>query len=258
MITLKEYLLKNNIDYKMKEDNLTVGGSLDLEGTGITSLPDNLTVGGSLYLRGTGITSLPDNLTVGGYLDLRGTGITSLPDNLTVGGSLNLRGTGITEKEIKKVKKSINYSLDIESKLTWKNGQYRKIDGIFCEVIRELKSCLKVKIGLDIKYVVFDGEHYSHGDTLKQAKEDLIYKRCNRDKSEYENMTPETILSFKDCVEMYRVITGACSSGVRHFVESSGNVKEKYYISEIIELTKGQYGSNAFIKFFDGEVKYAK
>jgi hypothetical protein len=41
-------------------DGLTVGGSLDLEGTGITSLPDGLTVGGSLYLDGTGITSLPD------------------------------------------------------------------------------------------------------------------------------------------------------------------------------------------------------
>ena len=45
------------------------------------------------------------NLTVGGSLDLRGTGITSLPDNLTVGGSLDLRGTGITEKQRSNVKK---------------------------------------------------------------------------------------------------------------------------------------------------------
>ena len=77
-------------------DNLTVGGSLDLRGTQITSLPDNLTVGGWLDLSGTQITSLPDNLTVGGWLDLRGTQITSLPDNLTVGGSLDLSGTQIT------------------------------------------------------------------------------------------------------------------------------------------------------------------
>jgi hypothetical protein len=35
---------------------------------------------GSLDLSGTGITSLPDNLTVGGWLDLSGTGITSLPE----------------------------------------------------------------------------------------------------------------------------------------------------------------------------------
>ena len=44
----------------------------------------------------------------GGSLDLRGTGITSLPDNLTVGGYLDLRGTGITSREQKKVKKLKN------------------------------------------------------------------------------------------------------------------------------------------------------
>ena len=64
------------------------GGSLDLRGTGITTLPDGLTVGGYLDLRGTGITTLPDGLTVGAYLDLRGTGITTLPDGLTVGGEI--------------------------------------------------------------------------------------------------------------------------------------------------------------------------
>ncbi len=54
---------------------LTVGGTLDLSGTGITALPDDLTVSGSLDLSGTGITALPDGLTVGGTLDLSGTGI---------------------------------------------------------------------------------------------------------------------------------------------------------------------------------------
>ena len=91
------YLHKHKIDFELKGDNLTVGGSLGLQDcTGITALPDNLTVGGSLDLSGTGITALPDNLTVGGSLYLRGTGITALPDNLTVGGSLYLSGTGIT------------------------------------------------------------------------------------------------------------------------------------------------------------------
>ncbi|ROI02912.1 hypothetical protein EGI16_12125, partial [Chryseobacterium sp. G0240] len=40
----------------------SVGGSLYLKGTQITTLPDNLSVGGSLYLKGTQITTLPDNL----------------------------------------------------------------------------------------------------------------------------------------------------------------------------------------------------
>jgi hypothetical protein len=37
-------------DYQIIEDNLTVGGYLDLRGTSIKTLPDNLTVGGDLYL----------------------------------------------------------------------------------------------------------------------------------------------------------------------------------------------------------------
>ena len=49
---------------------------------------DGLSVGGSLDLEGTQITALPDGLSVGGYLDLRGTQITALPDGLSVGGGI--------------------------------------------------------------------------------------------------------------------------------------------------------------------------
>ena len=45
----------------------------------------------------------------GGSLDLRGTGIKSLPEGLTVGGFLDLEGcTGIQKKELKKAKKLRN------------------------------------------------------------------------------------------------------------------------------------------------------
>jgi hypothetical protein len=95
-MNLVEFLKTQNIPFKSKNEGLSVGGSLYLRGTGITSLPEDLSVGGILDLRGTGITSLPEGLSVGGSLYLRGTGITSLPEDLSVGGSLDLRGTGIT------------------------------------------------------------------------------------------------------------------------------------------------------------------
>jgi hypothetical protein len=47
---------------------LKVGGSLDIYGTPITSLPKGLKVGGSLNLRGTKITSLPEDLDVKGEI----------------------------------------------------------------------------------------------------------------------------------------------------------------------------------------------
>lgn len=38
----EKFLKENNIEYTKENDNLTVGGSLDLRGTNISSLPDAL------------------------------------------------------------------------------------------------------------------------------------------------------------------------------------------------------------------------
>lgn len=53
-------ILNNKEIYFDRSGNvINIKGCLDLRGTGITSLPDNLTVGGSLYLEGcTGITDV--------------------------------------------------------------------------------------------------------------------------------------------------------------------------------------------------------
>ncbi len=223
-------------------------GSLDLRGTGITSLPDGLTVGGSLYLEGTGITSLPDGLTVGGYLDLRGTGITSLPDGLTVGGSLDLRGTGITNGS--------QVSRCVPQMLRWeyKGREFIKVDGAFSRVISHRGKVWRiVNIGSDKEYyLVTDGQgRWAHGDTISQAKADLIYKISDRNVDEYRNLTPDSRLTFAEAIECYRVITGACAAGTKMFVESLGDkVQEHYTISEMMEVTKGQYGHNTFCDFF--------
>jgi len=109
-------------------EGLSVGGSLDLRGTQITSLPEGLSVGGSLYLRGTQITSLPEGLSVGGSLDLRGTQITSLPEGLLVEGSLDLRGTQIT---------SLPEGLSVEGSLYLRGTQITSLsEGLKHKVIR--------------------------------------------------------------------------------------------------------------------------
>ena len=263
-------------------DNLTVGGDLDLRGTGITSLPDNLTVGGDLDLRDTEITSLPDNLIVGGYLDLRGTGITSLPNNLTVGGDLDLDGcTGITSlpdnltvggslylsgtgiKDTSKVKNKLSQDARQRIKnitnqiFRWEFGNriYIKVDGIFSQLISQRGNVSVIRqIGKDKnEYLVTDGlGRWAHGDTIADARKDLIYKISNRDKSAYENLTLDSELTFEECIECYRVITGACAAGTRDYVENRlpKPHKEKYTIREIIDLTDGEYGSNVLKEFF--------
>ena len=247
-------------------ENLTVGGYLDLRGTGITSLPENLTVGGWLDLSGTGITSLPENLTVGGSLDLRGTGITSLPENLTVGGGLYLRGTGITDTN------KINRTLTTEQRakiLRQQNGpffwerngrRYIKVDDMFTVLDSHKGNVyLTHKIGTTKQmYIVTDGEgHYAHGDTLREAKADLIYKINDRDVSAYKQLSLDDTITFEEAIAAYRTITGACSAGTRDYIENRlpKPHKDKYTIREIISLTKGEYRSEVFKDFFSGNQK---
>ena len=108
------------------------------------------------------------------------------------------------------------------------------------------------KIGkTDISFCIESNGVYSHGDTLKEAKESLIYKISNRDTSMYEDYTPDTVVTFEEGIKMYRVITGACEAGTRHFVKGLTKKKKKYTVAEIIKATQGQYGNETFKEFFN-------
>ena len=217
---LIEYLEKNGIDYKKSKDNLTVGGSLYLEGTSISELPDNLTVGGSLYLR-----ELP---SANCQTTLPWVGISTSTRNFhqriarqPYRGWVSLRGT--YEEELP--------SANCQTTLPW----------VGLSTLKELPF-----------YVVSDGKgKFAHGDTVKEAKEDLIYKISNRNKDEFKNLSLKSVLSFEKMIECYRVITGACGFGVREFVESNKIEQKEYTIEEVIELTKNSYGSSSFASFFN-------
>ena len=256
-------------------DNLVVGCSLDITQANISKLPDNLVVGSYLDLRYTKITELPDNLVVRGWIDLGGTKVKKLPENLVVGGNLYLEGTEIgelpdnlavgncmwgmsstpithtlTKKAMEKIQKM--------KFLQWVVGDktYIKVDGIFSVVDSHRGNVWRThRIDEDkTLYVVTDGEgHYAHGSTLKEAKDDLIYKINDRDKSLYENLSLDDEVSFEDAIAMYRTITGACSAGTRDFIENRlpEPHKDKYTIKEIISLTDGEYGSETLKEFFN-------
>ena len=243
-------------------NGLTVGGTLDLENcTGITYLPDGLIVGGDLYLHNSSIISLPNDLTVGGYLDLRGTGITSLPKGLTIGESIYMCDTGITDMPnvpwtlSAKARKKIS---DAQNRpITWKQDgrEYIKVDGMFTEVDSHHGNVYRVhKLGCEKQlYLVTDGDnHWAHGDTLQEARVDLIYKINDRDTSIYDGMTLDSTLTFEEAIVAYRTITGACSPGTRDYIANRlpKPHKAKYTIREIISLTEDEYGSERFMEFF--------
>jgi hypothetical protein len=157
----------------------------------------------------------------------------------------------LTQEEKRKVQKIGNF-------LQWEQGSktYIKVDGIFSVVDSHKGNVWRThRIGKEeTLYVVTDGEdHYAHGNTLKEAKVDLIYKINDRDSSSYENLSLDDEVSFEEAIAMYRTITGACSAGTRNYIENRLPTphKMKYSIKEIIALTAGEYGSETFRNFFD-------
>ena len=266
-------------------ENLTVGGSLYLQGTQIKELPKNLTVGSYLDLRNTQLTSLPENLTVGGYLDLRNTEIKELPATITVGGSLYLRNsqitalptnlnvsgyldlqdTQITNKKVKKPPKEfmekfkndlnsrIKLTLNLDSKLTWQNGKYRKIDGIFCEVVKSIgKFILKAKVQNKTVFIFNKNNIYAHGTTVKKAYRDWLFKTYEKDLTKYEKIKLEEQHDINYWYAAYRAITGACSFGTENFIDNNQEkIKSQMSLKEVLDITQNQYRHNVFKDFFE-------
>ena len=247
-----EFIKAHNLSEQQFLGEETVGGSLDLRS--LTSIPEgfNPTVGGYLYLRS--LTSITEgfNPTVGGYLDL--SSLTSIPEgfNPTVGGSLYL-------SSLTSIPEGFNKS-DFEFKqipfMKWGkgNGEYILADNRFSEVVSKKGNIWKLKdVGKNNEYyLVTDSKgKYAHGNTIKEAKEDLIYKISNRDKSIYKDTNIDKKIPFDKCIEMYRVITGACSTGVRNFIENKGIKNQNFTIKEIAKLTIGNYGHSDFVNFFN-------
>ena len=100
--------------------------------------------------------------------------------------------------------------------------------------------------------VIFDGENYAHCKSFKDGVCDLEFKKAvDRGAEQYKNLSLDSELTFEEAKTMYRVITGACKAGTEHFINGLNEVKDKYTVAELIEITKGQYRAEVFKSFFE-------
>ena len=136
---------------------------------------------------------------------------------------------------------------------TFNNERYIIADNILSKIISKKGNYYKVVNynEYEISYIVEDNNTFSHGKTLKEAQESLIYKITERDLSKYENISLDTEITFNEAITMYRSITGACEYGTKSFIDSLETKKDKYTIKEIIEITKGQYGNEKLKEFIE-------
>lgn len=138
------------------------------------------------------------------------------------------------------------------------NGMYKGephiiADGILSKIIKQKGDVYKVANHGETKvtYLIKQGDIYSHGDTLQEARESLVYKLSDRDTSKYDDYTLDTKVTKNEAIQMYMAITGACEGGTRYFVENNADkIKDEFTIAEIVELTQGQYNHEMFKEFF--------
>ena len=242
--TVGESLYIDSVTELVEGFNPTVGGSLIMNSVTKLAKGFNPTVGGNLGL--DLVTKLVKgfNPIVGGSLWMDS--VTKLVKgfNPTVGCRLCM--DSVTDKD------SISFTHIDGDFIDFKNG-YISCDGIFMEVDSHRGNVwIGHKVGSKEKiFLVTDGNNkYSHGYTLKEAKEDLIFKVDGRRPDDFKHLTQESILLMSEAIVAYRVITGACGFGVKDYIKNRlPKEKEEFSMAEVIELTKDEYGGKSFSKF---------
>ncbi len=247
----KEYLDKNNIEYIVATDGLiTINDDLDLRNTNITVLENVEKVSGSVDVREGATFEAPALTEVSGYVDVR-EGATFEAPALTKSGYVYVyKGATFEAPALTEVG---------EFKYNGKFlGEYiTVIDGIGCVILSEkqkddvsIKFCKKSQfkdgnlVGGKF-YVATKDNLNAHGETIKEAIEELLFKSGGRDVSQYKGMALDTVKTPDEWAFVYRMITGACKYGTREFIKTN-STKTKYSLSEILKVTNGAYGHKTF------------
>jgi hypothetical protein len=127
------------------------------------------------------------------------------------------------------------------------NGAWQEVDfsdGIFSRVISNKAGVKKVKTeDGKVLYVVGDENgNFAHGETIKEAREDLVYKAI----AKFDGKMPAKT-TVKEWIGLYRAVTGACGAGVRGFCEKTfESLDDEYTAKQIVKLVQGQYGADKF------------
>lgn len=181
-----------------------------------------------------------NNVEVRGFLDLHS--LTTLPEGVTLsaGGGLDLSSlTGEVQR------------------YQGKTIRLRTIDGYCTRLISRKKigdatawiaQYFKGNLKEDRRcFVAQSGEIYAHGDTLESALRDLRFKiaQVNFDLDDLiATIRQRKTVTFND----YRLITGACESGLREGLRSRGidPDTEELPLKDALELCRNGYGGDVF------------
>jgi hypothetical protein len=225
-----------------------VGGYLSIYANAKLDALEN--VGGDLYIYANAKLDALEN--VGGDLSIYANAKLDAPKLENVGGYLSIHANA--KLDAPKLEHNVPATSERCRSALMKSlarSGYSWADGILARIISRRGNVSRVVIcgKTKVSYLVTDGEVWSHGATLSEARDSLIFKIGKRDPSKFKAWSMDRVVSKRDAIRAYRTITGACEGGVRGWMEQH-KVPEKMTVKNIISLTAGAYGADTFKKFF--------
>jgi len=222
----------------------TVGNWCFRDCSGDISLPVLATVGNCCFRDCSGDISLPVLATVGNWCFRDCSGDISLPALATAGDDCFCGSPKIKKVVGKKIMHADGISSAILAEKT--------VGGTKIYRCRSPRFFDGKPMG-ELHFVAKKGKNYAHGETLREAREDLAFKLAkNRGAEPYRGLTMDTVKTTAEWAQIYRVITGACSEGCRQFL-SAAKRRRSYTLAEAIATTEKAYKGDIFKKFFEGE-----
>jgi hypothetical protein len=206
------------------------GGYVDLPG--LTTLPEDTTFsnGGAVYL--LALTALPAGTTFSNGRDVYLPALTTLPEDTTFInssyvdlGALTTLPDGITFNNGGTV--YLGGLTDEYQNYRGQSIRLKNVDGYTMLILSEHAGIYRAAYfaggdlsGLKRCYVAKIGDYYAHGDTAENAVRDATYKhKRNLDQSQLVAVIKARgTVGFDD----FRLITGACESGLRHGMREAG------------------------------------
>jgi hypothetical protein len=150
--------------------------------------------------------------TINGYLDL--SSLTSADKDFlkgtTINGYLDLRSLTSADKDF--LNKNIK---QLETGYNEQN-KYCFFDDILSKVLSVSKRKEYTIYTTPFEFIVQDGKFTSHGKTIKKAIIDLRFKKVS-EKLKNDPIKKDTLFT----VKYYRLLTGACDSGCRHWMQAN-------------------------------------
>jgi hypothetical protein len=258
---LYELVLRQDPEAKRKGSEITSRGTLYLSALTVLPTGVRLTAGGSLYLRN--LTELPEGISLssGGalYLD----SLTALPEGvaLSSGGALYLGSLTALPDGVSLSAGSWLYLDSLRSEHQVYQSRHIRLRTIDEHTMRLISSRALADgvtlwraqyflghLDTDPRcYVAQRGDLYAHGDTAEQALRDLRFKEASANLDTYEvvaTIKARGTVTFND----YRLLTGACESGLREGLRSLGVDPDlpEMPLADALRLSRGQYGGDRF------------